>query len=163
MPGMRAPMEARPGLGIQGQDWQLHTATVEGVVAACRRFVAENAEEEEEEDGEEDGEEGEEEEEAGEVVGEEEDEEEWQEEEEEEYQEEATEEWGEEGADDEVDPALLRSSNQEDDGQTNDDADWSADESESSRKRLKVGASQQEAAAVLQKETLMVDLSKALE
>ena len=57
--------------------------------------------------------------------------------------------------------------NQKDDEQATDDADWSADESEPSQKRPKVESSQQEAtvaaAAALLAETLKVELSKALE
>ena len=155
--------------------WQLHTATVEGEVAACRRFVAENVEEEEEEE----WEEGEEEEEAG----EEEAEEYWEEGEEEEVGEEHYEEgdqegeeeqevqeeqeWEEDWDDDAVDPDLLQPSHQEDDGLTIEDADWSADESEPAQKRPRGGSSQQEAtlaaAAASRAETLKVELDKALE
>jgi hypothetical protein len=61
---------------------------------------------------------------------------------------------------------LLQPTNQEYDGVATDDADWSADESEPSRKRPKVESSRQQAtlaaAAASIAETLNVELNKAL-
>ena len=86
-------------------------------------------------------------------------------EEEQEMQEEQ--EWEGEWDDDAVDPDWLQPTNQEEDGQTTDDADWSADESEPAQKRPRVESSPLAAtlaaAAASRAETLKVELDTALE